>query len=463
MGGDGASTVESPSIQALETSHYTRWFPRAVVQPIGRVESTVSELMSGAGQGSGGAIPAAYTYFGQLLSHDLSFFSGEPSALRNLRSPMLDLDNVYGDDSRTNAYLFGPNGEFRVDRTGSGDADLPRMQGGEAVIPDFRDDVTIMLSQMHLAWMRFHNGLLRARQGNFVPCTPGTTAFDELRTAVLSVYQWIVVHDYLRRMIDPTVWSAVELALTDLSCWAASPLRLSRIGDSRIPVELVFGVLRFGHAMVRDSYRLNGTLPEISLFPAYGDEPADLGTRSDLFGFRKIPDGWEVDWSLFDGSTQGQFAQRARPIGLSIVASLGRVPEHLAPDLRDPSPDAKRGRLRLAFATLTRSLQLGLPAARTVIQALSDRGHSVNQPAKEVGDMPLWVFVLHEAQQAGGDHLGPVGSILLAEGILGVLANDSRSFFIGDPQWTPAKVGMPANATLGDVLRLSSSPLPPTT
>src|SRR5450631_4111960 len=48
-------------------------------------------------------IPAAYTYFGQFIDHDLTFDpasslqkQNDPDALMDFRTPQFDLDNVYG-------------------------------------------------------------------------------------------------------------------------------------------------------------------------------------------------------------------------------------------------------------------------------------------------------------------------------------------------------------------------------
>ena len=56
---------------------------------------------------------------------------------------------------------------------------------------------------------------------------------------------------------------------------------------------------------------------------------------------------------------------------------------------------------------------------------------------------PLWFYILAEAEQAGGDHLGEVGSFLVASTFVGVLLADpdsalSRGF---TPNQSPLRMG----------------------
>lgn len=53
-------------------------------------------------------------------------------------------------------------------------------------------------------------------------------------------------------------------------------------------------------------------------------------------------------------------------------------------------------------------------------------------------EAPLWFYVLAEAKIAsGGDHLGPVGSRIVAETLVGLIEEDSASFLTVQPKWTP--------------------------
>src|SRR5215469_3794938 len=60
-----------------------------------------------------GGIPAAYTYLGQFIDHDLTFDpasslqrQNDPDALVNFRTPRFDLDSVYGRGPADQPYLY---------------------------------------------------------------------------------------------------------------------------------------------------------------------------------------------------------------------------------------------------------------------------------------------------------------------------------------------------------------------
>src|SRR5499427_1399960 len=62
-------------------------------------------------------IPAAYTYFGQFIDHDLTFDpasslqkQNDPDALVDFRTPQFDLDNIYGRGPDDQPYLYEDDG-----------------------------------------------------------------------------------------------------------------------------------------------------------------------------------------------------------------------------------------------------------------------------------------------------------------------------------------------------------------
>jgi ribosomal protein S25 len=130
-------------------------------------------------------IPAGYTYLGQFIIHDMSFrletetdmVSAEERG-SNFRSPSLDLDSIYGTNQIVNASFYDQTAEknngrthFLLDVILSENRnciyDLPRKLHGEGrngtkdllfpIISDVRNDENILLSQLHVAFMLFHN------------------------------------------------------------------------------------------------------------------------------------------------------------------------------------------------------------------------------------------------------------------------------------------------------------------
>ena len=71
-------------------------------------------------------------------------------------------------------------------------------------------------------------------------------------------------------------------------------------------------------------------------------------------------------------------------------------------------------------------------ARRLCVQPLSRQQLGLEQEA------PLWYYVLREAEILGdGEQLGRVGSTIVAETMLGMLAADPFSFLRTEPTWEP--------------------------
>src|SRR6266852_8720036 len=69
-------------------------------------------------------IPAAYTYFGQFIDHDLTFDpasslqkQNDVDALVDYRTPQFDLDNIYGRGPDDQPYMYMDDGRTFVRRT----------------------------------------------------------------------------------------------------------------------------------------------------------------------------------------------------------------------------------------------------------------------------------------------------------------------------------------------------------
>src|SRR5215831_5653427 len=80
-----------------------------------------------------GGIPAAYTYLGQFIDHDLTFDpasslqrQNDPDALVDYRTPRFDLDNVYGRGPDDQPYLYEDGRRFILGTSLTGAAANPR-------------------------------------------------------------------------------------------------------------------------------------------------------------------------------------------------------------------------------------------------------------------------------------------------------------------------------------------------
>jgi hypothetical protein len=454
-------------------------------------------------------IPAGYTYLGQFIDHDITFdpasslqSQNDPDALIDFRTPALDLDNLYGRGPADQPYMYEADGvhfAFGRDLTRNGkpsknQKDLPRSdKTNRALIGDKRNDENVIVSQLQGVFLRFHNFIA----DQLLKQDP-TTKFEEIQRTVRWHYQWIVLHDFLPRIVGlDMVHNVLPHLKKGTSIYQDKPeLHFFRWKDLPfMPVEFSVAAYRFGHSMVRPIYRLNTELgsgasqDEIDrgvagrqfIFAAVQDEG--------LNGFRKFPDIWAIDWNLFfetagkldDPKNRGpQRVQPAYKIDSSLVNPLAFLPEFsiagpggLKPD-QDGHPTPQPGAIsNLAHRNLLRGFNMGLPSGQTVARhmglkpipdnelkvgkanadgikgnpSLTDFGKSFKDNA------PLWFYILAEAQhqwlveaskKANDDaknmvhtRLGPVGGRIVTEVLIGLLLGDRHSFLSQWPTFQP--------------------------
>src|SRR5207237_4080123 len=70
------------------------------------------------------------------------------------------------------------------------------------------------------------------------------------------------------------------------------------------------------------------------------------------------------------------------------------------------------------------------------------------------GETPLWYYVVKEAEvREDGERLGPVGSLIVGEVLLGIVDGDPESFRSMAPSWRPTLPSrVPDRFTLADLL-----------
>lgn len=113
-------------------------------------------------------IPAGYTYLGQFVDHDITFDPvsqldrrNDPEGLINFRTPRFDLDSIYGSGPVDEPFQYDPDRHdgFALLLEDRGGPDLPRI-GKRAAIGDPRNDENGIISQLHVAFLKFHNAVL---------------------------------------------------------------------------------------------------------------------------------------------------------------------------------------------------------------------------------------------------------------------------------------------------------------
>jgi len=211
-----------------------------------------------------GSLPAGYTYLGQLIAHDLTHLRQtdakpqptqhlEVSSLRQARKPVLDLDTIYGaglDDS-TVPYSR-ETGKFRLGSSLGGDGakadcDLPRDHLGVTLIADIRNDQNLLIAQMQVLFMNFHNKVV----DHFISkrFRGADQLFALARTEVLHVYHHIVLHDFCWQLLPVNVYDTVLIGGEGL-------LGKPDKNDPGIAIEFVAAAFRL-HSLVRSGYRVS--------------------------------------------------------------------------------------------------------------------------------------------------------------------------------------------------------------
>ncbi|MDA0566341.1 heme peroxidase family protein [Streptomonospora sp. S1-112] len=403
-------------------------------------------------------IPAGYTYLGQFIDHDLTFDptplqarQDDPDALTNFRTPRFDLDCLYGRGPADQPYLYDAErpGRFLIGRHDD-QFDLPRNEQQTALIGDPRNDENIIVSQLQLTMLLFHNAVLdRAEELRAAEPAPEPDDFTLAQRIVRWHYQWVVVHDFLRRIVGEETLDAVlrreprvpggrpvEKAVPEFFRWRRAPF---------IPVEFSGAAYRFGHSLVRARYKFNTTVPAL---PIFTPEPiAQSDPLSHLGGFRILPPVWQIEWPRFFPLEEGREPVPARAVDTRIVPPLLELP-----------PEAAAGVASLVERNLTRGVRLGLPSGQAVAGAMGlDPLSHADLGLPRRGGAPLWYYVLREAEVlAGGRHLGPVGGRIVAEVFVGLLAADPSSYLSTDPAWTPTlPSARPGEFTMSDLIRFT--------
>lgn len=404
-------------------------------------------------EGQGGAkldnpkIPAAYTYFGQFVDHDITFDpvsslqrQNDPDALTDFRSPRFDLDSVYGSGPTDEPFLYEQPRRLKLvidPENVKGEPDLQRNADRVALIGDPRNDENIIVSQLQLAFLRFHNKV--AEQVAKDKSVPEERKFEKTQRLVRWHYQWVILEDFLPRIAGKgPVAERVERKGGEVKI---HPRWFHPKNSPFMPVEFSVAAYRYGHSQVRPAYDLNQNVPNRPIFIP-GE---NVGELDDLRGFRPLPGAWTIDWSFFLGVPgASKKPQLSRKIDAKLSGGLFDLPGF---------PQAESS---LAFRNLKRGQALGLPSGQDVakrmgLKPLSGKKLGAPEPT------PLWFYILKESGLGGGQHLGPVGGGIVADVLLGLLKGDAHSFVNARPGWKPTLGSKAGKFDLADLIKFATS------
>lgn len=437
------------------------------------------------GDVSDSGIPAAYTYFGQFLDHDLTLDQSsatiaqlesstlQPLAnlngLRNDRTAATELDSVYflgvprQQDDKNKLRLsavsnLNGNALPLLRPPGKTDHnDLPRQarhadkdEDRAAIIGDPRNDENTIVAQLHVAFLKAHNSLIDSGLD-----------FDQARRAMILRYQSVILDDFLQRICHRPTYERIRTQ--GPTFWSVSDR-----SDLFMPAEFAFAAYRFGHSMVRTQYNFNldfnssgapGTVPAslglLFTFTALsGDFNAGGGPGTDT-----LPENWIIEWERILPTSGGGAVQNAHAIDTRLTNFLF--------ELRDKLGNKELGELApfLATRNLLRGFLVGLPTGQAVArrmglaplegQALLDAMptpalKAAAEPFKDRS--PLWFYVLAEAGSAAGGNgqtLGPVGSTIVMETLMNLVRHSEVSI-LREPDAAKFR------STLADIIALAA-------
>lgn len=444
-------------------------------------------------------IPAVFTYLGQFIDHDItartdretgvSEIAGTDSnaaeirptdpetVIRNLkngRRPQLDLDSVYGDGpgllgpdvpgSETQAqFLYDPSTLLLHVQAGDGFVDLPRVQRS-AQIADMRNDENVIISQLHAAFLKFHNAVACALPESLSP----QQRYIQARQLVRWAYQYVVANDYLKAVCMPAIID--DLLLNGPRFYRPG----FNDGALFMPLEFSVAGFRFGHSMIRPFYQLNRDTQSLimNILGVARERRAEDGKEDLLeesYGQYRLKSKFMVDWDNFVAFVSEEpVPNLARIIDPKIARGLFDLQLDGAP------PNTMLS--HLAQRNLLRGYSLSLPTGQAVARAMGlepldetelihDEEDKKLRDAVEEGGFgnrtPLWYYVLKEAAiQTNGNSLGAVGSLIVGETLVGLVKLDPNSYLNNahhpavqpDGIHVPCPGGEAVISTIGDIL-----------
>jgi len=384
-------------------------------------------------------IPAAFPFLGQFIAHDITAdrsllqHHARLNELRNFRTPRLDLECLYASGPGGDPYLYDLDDldKFLLGINDIGNLDdLPRNRQGRALVGDPRNDVHLIISQLHLAFLKFHNRVVDYLRDQG---TPAADAFKEAQRLVRWHYQWIVVHEFLPLTVGETLVDDLLANGPQFYAYEDSPF---------IPVEFADAAYRFGHSQVRTLYTLNAGGAKGGIFP-------------ECAGTCPVPHDRVVDWRYFFRVDDNFPPQPSKKIDTSLAHSLIDLPQSVVGETEIPEQHS------LAYRDLERGLALDLPSGEAVSRAMDVEPLTEDEVGLAKtgyhGETPLFYYILKEAEvRTGGEQLGDVGGRIVAEVLLGLIDGDPTSYRNAESEWRPTLPGdQQGHFSMADLLRFA--------
>ena len=319
-----------------------------------------------------------------------------------------------------------------------------------ALIGDSRNDNNLILAQLHLAFLRFHNHAADWLKSNRQD-KKEKKLFSSTQALVRKHYQWLIVNDYLNTLCRQDILNYVLSSRAPLyqNFLEENPTKDSKDGNGLpIPLEFFAAAFRFNLSMVRGSYDYNrffgattqetkAALPAAPLellFQYTGNSPIPM---PDVNGasIERLPSNWIIEWQRFVNKPDGTTIRAARKIDTFISPDLGGIGGHSQYIFQCQA----RNNLRLGY-------KLNIPSSQACIKRInrlcdiqitplsekeltSGKSGSAIRDGGFIEQTPLWYYILKEAQvRENGERLGMLGSTIVCETLIGLMLNDPESY-----------------------------------
>lgn len=362
-------------------------------------------------------IPAGYTYLGQFIAHDLSFDSKTISCKKNksedtynLNTAALDLDSIYRNKDKKKSNFLEADIKFTTHESSkTGKKPLTK---AKCPLSDNRNGEHILISQLHIAFQKFHNKIADSILSNSNN-TDYYKIYKKIKQEVIWTYQWLIVHDFLLKFVPRQIIDKIKKE--------GNKFYHPHPKDIKIPLEFSVAAFRFGHSIVKEQYTFS--------------DKNNKRTGKDMKNLLSFSQN-QLDWSMFffDLKEKGTL-NYAEYIDPSINNNLHRFPKN--------NPFFNNANIvgnNLAEMNLNTSNFHKLCSGEYISKRMFPRREIIKLKGAEKysGNTPLWIYILYEAYHVqGGKKLGPIGSHLVTEVIYELIRIDDNSYLNRQIDWKP--------------------------
>jgi hypothetical protein len=343
-------------------------------------------------------IPAGYVYLAQFLDHDISFDSRSDrfrhedhpwqspdiTKVFNKRRPFFDLETIYGFDNPTNEKEYtraelmkagsktllnlGMTTPEYLDPISSGARgeypnDLPRQEKSPlAKVVDLRNDSNLALAQTQVAFMKFHNAVIKQLNDS-----DSSEVFEKARKIAIRHYQYIILTDFLPKIVKNEILTEV---IAEIVKNGQGKYYHPAADNIFIPIEFSIAAFRMGHSMIRNEYHWNikrkAHISDLLYHTGIGGtENNGINKKSK----NKLRSAWIINWNWFyDFNPSGEKEKNfnfAEPIDTKFSTGLNNlIPHHSSGHGRANS---------LSALDLYRGRLWKLPAGQDIAKEIADK------------------------------------------------------------------------------------------